>query len=240
VNLVSNAIKFTEAGHVKLSVVRDRTTRAEEEDKSLVRLIFSVTDTGVGIPPAKQKRIFEEFEQADTSTTRNYGGTGLGLAISSRLVGLMGGVLEVESQPKFGSTFSFSIDVQVGPVAKPVEQLAGLAGHTVLVVTKSIPLGDNFLVRLQDRGVTAEVVNSGKAAIERFEQRCGASQPFDVMLTDIELPDQSAVSLIQQIRRHERGAELPVVFLAIRMHWLFTWWLRWKRYDFGEVGHQRV
>ena len=214
VNLVSNAIKFTEAGHVKLSVVRDRTTRAEEEDKSLVRLIFSVTDTGVGIPPAKQKRIFEEFEQADTSTTRNYGGTGLGLAISSRLVGLMGGVLEVESQPKFGSTFSFSIDVQVGPVAKPVEQLAGLAGHTVLVVTKSIPLGDNFLVRLQDRGVTAEVVNSGKAAIERFEQRCGASQPFDVMLTDIELPDQSAVSLIQQIRRHERGAELPVVFLA--------------------------
>ena len=87
VNLVSNAIKFTETGHVKLSVVRDRTTRPEGEDKSLVRLIFSVADTGVGIPPEKQKRIFEEFEQADTSTTRNYGGTGLGLAISSRLVG---------------------------------------------------------------------------------------------------------------------------------------------------------
>ena len=214
VNLVSNAIKFTETGHVKLSVVRDRTTRPEGEDKSLVRLIFSVADTGVGIPPEKQKRIFEEFEQADTSTTRNYGGTGLGLAISSRLVGLMGGVLEVESQPKFGSTFSFSIDAQLGPVAKSVEHLASLTGCNVLVVTKSIPLGDNFLMRLQDHGVTAEVVNSGKAAIEQFEQYCNASQPFDVMLTDIELPDQSAVSLVEQIRQHERGPELSVVFLA--------------------------
>ena len=173
-----------------------------------------MADTGVGIPPEKQKRIFEEFEQADTSTTRNYGGTGLGLAISSRLVGLMGGVLEVESQPKFGSTFSFSIDAQLGPVAKSVEQLASLTGCSALVVTKSIPLGDNFLMRLQDQGVTAEVVNSGKAAIEKFEQHCDASQPFDVMLTDIELPDQSAVSLVEQIRQHERGPELSVVFLA--------------------------
>ena len=214
VNLVSNAIKFTEAGHVKLSVVRDRTTRPEGEDKSLVRLVFSVTDTGVGIPPEKQMRIFEEFEQADTSTTRNYGGTGLGLAISSRLVGLMGGVLEVESQPKFGSTFSFSIDAQVVSVAKPVEKHAPLTGCNALVVTKSIPLGDNFLARLQDRDVTAEVFNSGKAAFERFEQRCDASQPFDVMLTDIELPDQGAVSLVERIRLHERGPELAVVFLA--------------------------
>ena len=214
VNLVSNAIKFTEAGHIKLSVVRDRTTRPEGADKSLVRLIFSVTDTGVGIPPEKQKRIFEEFEQADTSTTRNYGGTGLGLAISSRLVGLMGGVLEVESQPRFGSTFSFSIDAQIGPVAKPVEQIPPLTGCNVLVVTKSIPLGDNFVTRLQDRGVTVEVVNSGKAAIEKFEQRCATSQRFDVMLTDIELPDHNAVSLVERIRLHKRGAELSVVFLA--------------------------
>lgn len=216
VNLVSNAIKFTETGHVKLSVVRDRTTRPEGENKSLVRLIFSVTDTGVGIPPEKQKRIFEEFEQADTSTTRNYGGTGLGLAISSRLVGLMGGVLEVESQPRFGSTFSFSIDAQVDgrPVAKPVDELVRLTGCNVLVVTKSIPLGDNFLMRLENRGVTATIVNSGKAAIEKFEQHCDAGHPFDVMLTDIELPDQSACSLVERVRLHERGEELAVVFLA--------------------------
>ena len=216
VNLVSNAIKFTELGHVKLSVVRDRTTRPESDDKSLVRLIFSVTDTGVGVSPEKQKRIFEEFEQADTSTSRNYGGTGLGLAISSRLVGLMGGELKVESQPRFGSTFSFSIDVQVDrrPVAPPAENADPLAGCNALVVTKSIPLGDNFLTRLQGRGVVAEVVNSAKTAIEKFQHRCDAGQPFDLMLTDIELPDQSACSLVQRIRRHERGAELAVVFLA--------------------------
>ena len=216
VNLVSNAIKFTETGHVEVSVVRDRTTRPEGEDKSLVRLMFSVTDTGVGIPEEKQQRIFEEFEQADSSTTRNYGGTGLGLAISSRLVTLMGGVLEVESVPKFGTTFSFSIDVQVDgrPVAKPVVDEAQFVDCRALVVTKSIPLGDNFQKRLQHRGVFAEVVNSAREAIESFQQHCDAKMPFDLMLTDIELPDRSAFSLVEQIRRDDRGQNLAVVFLA--------------------------
>ncbi len=216
VNLVSNAIKFTEVGHVKLSVVRDRTTRPEGESKKLVRLKFSVTDTGVGIPPDKQKRIFQEFEQADTSITRNYGGTGLGLAISSRLVGLMGGVLEVESQPKFGSTFSFSIDTQVDgrPVAQPDVELSPLTGSRVLVVTKSIPLGDNFLERLEQRGISAEVVNSGSKAIEKFSQACEAGQSFDLMLTDLELPDQTAFSLVERLRIDDRGSGMAIVFLA--------------------------
>ena len=215
VNLVSNAIKFTDKGHVELSVVRDRTTRPEGEDKSLVRLMFSVTDTGVGIPEEKQQRIFEEFEQADSSTTRNYGGTGLGLAISSRLVSLMGGTLEVESEPKFGTTFSFSIDVQIDgrPVAQPVDEVQ-LVDCRALVVTKSIPLGDNFQKRLQHRGVFAEVVNSAREAIEKFQQHHDAAMPFDLMLTDIELPDQRALSLVEQIRRHTRGRNLAVVFLA--------------------------
>ena len=215
VNLVSNAIKFTENGHIEVSVVRDRTTRPEGEDNSLVRLMFSVTDTGVGIPEEKQKRIFEEFEQADSSTTRNYGGTGLGLAISSRLVSLMGGTLEVESQPRFGTTFSFSIDVQVDgrPVAKRVDELH-LTDCRALVVTKSIPLGDNFQKRLEHRGVFAEVVNSGAEAIKSFRQHCDAAVPFDLMLTDVELPDQSAFSLVEQIRSDHRGRDLAVVFLA--------------------------
>ena len=215
VNLVANAIKFTETGHVELAVVRDRATRPDGEDKSLVRLNFAVTDTGVGIPKEKQKRIFDEFEQADTSTTRNYGGTGLGLAISSRLVGLMGGTLEVESQPKFGTTFSFSIDVQVDgrPVAKPVDEVS-LTDCRALVVTRSIPLGDNFLARLKQRGVHAEVVNSGHEALKKFQTYCEAGMPFDLMLTDIELPDQSALSLVEKIRKDDRGHGLAVVFLA--------------------------
>ena len=215
VNLVSNAIKFTDNGHVELSVVRDRTTRPEHADKNLVRLMFSVTDTGVGIPEEKQKRIFEEFEQADSSTTRNYGGTGLGLAISSRLVALMGGTLDVESEPKFGTTFSFSIDVQVDgrPVAKPVNEVS-ISNCRALVVTKSIPLGDNFLKRLNQRGVFAEVVNSGSEAIARFEAYCDAATPFDLMLTDIDLPDQTAFSLVERIRKSDAGQKLAVAFLA--------------------------
>ena len=215
VNLVSNAIKFTDNGHVELSVVRDRTTRPEGEDKSLIRLMFSVTDTGVGIPEEKQKRIFEEFEQADSSTTRNYGGTGLGLAIASRLVALMGGTLDVESEPKFGTTFSFSIDVQVDgrPVAKPVDEVS-VKNCRALVVTKSIPLGDNFLKRLNHRSVFAEVANSGSEAVEKFEAYCQAGTPFDLMLTDIELPDETAFSLVERIRKSDAGQKLAVAFLA--------------------------
>ena len=99
VNLVANAIKFTEKGEVVLDV--RRATSSEDT----VHLIFSVTDTGIGISEAKCVTIFEEFEQADTSTTRQYGGTGLGLAISARLVELMGGHLQVRSKLGEGSTF---------------------------------------------------------------------------------------------------------------------------------------
>ena len=216
VNLVSNAVKFTETGHVQLSVVRDETTCPDDDNKNLVRLNFSVTDTGVGIPPEKQKRIFQEFEQADTSITRNYGGTGLGLAISARLVGLMGGVLDVQSQPSVGSTFSFSIDTQVDgrPAVNPAAGSPLLVGCRALVVTKSIPLGDNFLERLQEQGILAEVVNSGSDAVETYKQYCDAGQPFDLMLTDIELPDQTAFSLVERIRMDDRGCGIRIVFLA--------------------------
>lgn len=120
VNLVGNAIKFTECGEVELSVV------IEESFADGVRCRFSVRDTGIGIPREKHGLIFESFTQADGSTTRQYGGTGLGLAISKQLVELMGGALGVESEPGVGSTFSFVLTFGRGQVPSPPVDLVEL------------------------------------------------------------------------------------------------------------------
>ncbi|MCP4778941.1 MAG: hybrid sensor histidine kinase/response regulator, partial [Planctomycetaceae bacterium] len=133
VNLVINALKFTQQGSVKLVIENS------EIFEDGVELMFHVIDSGIGIPLEKQKLIFSEFEQADTSTTREYGGTGLGLAISSRLVSLMGGKLEVESQLDQGSRFyfasKFSTDSAIAPAVKQE-----LKDRTVLLVINNFDL----------------------------------------------------------------------------------------------------
>ena len=111
-NLIGNAVKFTEHGHIRLTIGVD------ERRTGQVRLRFSVSDTGIGIAPEKHATIFEEFSQADGSMTRRFGGTGLGLTISSTLVALMGGRLEVESQPGAGSRFHFRLDFAVAGEAQ--------------------------------------------------------------------------------------------------------------------------
>jgi PAS domain S-box-containing protein len=215
VNLVSNAIKFTSQGQVELSVCNQPITRGIGEADNLVRLSFAVTDSGVGIPPEKQKRIFEEFEQADTSTTRQYGGTGLGLAISSRLVALMGGVLNVTSQPGRGTTFDFSIDVEVD--SRPVDFDAttqGLAGKRVLFVLKSSSLGRNFVRRISHLGMDAIAVDSVQVAIESLTSYANNGQPFDLVFSEVELKDGDAVELGKQIRHNEKCSDVGIVFLV--------------------------
>src|SRR5262249_53821961 len=133
-NLVGNAIKFTEKGDVRVEVSlapeqagatpihngQSQGERNRSEDEVLVR--FSVSDTGIGIPPEKLQSIFEPFVQADSSLSRKYGGTGLGLSISARLVEMMGGRIEVVSEPDRGSTFTFTIPLGTTP-------LEGLSDH---------------------------------------------------------------------------------------------------------------
>ena len=227
INLLGNAIKFTERGSVSL--------RAEVEscDPTNVRLHFSVSDTGIGIAPEKQQLIFEAFSQADGSTSRKYGGTGLGLAICSRLVKIMDGRIWVESEIGRGTTFHFTArfgvanamnaaESQGQPYASvPFDEKSGkdLAAETGMRPLKVLLAEDNFVNQrlarrlLEKRGHAVTVVANGEDALARIEQ-----EPFDVVLMDVQMPEMDGVEATQAIRSRERktGGHLPII--AITAH----------------------
>jgi CheY-like chemotaxis protein len=185
---------------------------------SVVDLHFSVRDTGIGIPPEKQQRIFAPFEQADSSTTRKYGGTGLGLSISARLVALMGGELTVSSRPGRGSTFAFTARFgrAVAPAAaRPGPPGAGLARTTRplrVLVAEDNPINQKLAQRLLEKqGHTVEVVDSGLAALEALRRR-----PFDLVLMDVQMPDLGGLEATAALRAEEQGTgrHLPVIALT--------------------------
>ena len=212
-NLLSNAIKFTERGEIVLAV------RVQELTKGTVDLRFEIADTGIGIPPDKQRVIFEEFVQADASTTRRYGGTGLGLAIASRLVDALGGAIGLESEPGTGSTFhftaGFSLDVAApAEVPRPAEPDVQLPSLYVLLVEDSVAnqrVGAGMLQKLQH---TVRIVPNGAAAVEA----CVADR-FDVVLMDLQMPGMDGYEATRAIRRreHDEGAaKTPIVALTAR------------------------
>ena len=210
VNLVGNAIKFTEHGEVVLRV------RSESRPDGNTQLSFSVSDTGIGIPPEKQIVIFEAFSQADSSTTRRYGGTGLGLAISAQLVELMGGRIWVESQPGQGSTFHFTarFELQEQGMEKPPAPERTLTDLPVLIVDDNATnrrILHEVLTSWRMRPVTVE---SGTAALAKLEDSLRTEQPFAVVLLDGHMPDMDGFSVAERICRDARHAGLKVVMLT--------------------------
>ncbi|HZT33762.1 MAG TPA: response regulator [Bryobacteraceae bacterium] len=215
VNLVGNAIKFTERGEVAVRVAVERLRGGRAE------LHFLVRDTGVGIPLQKQKLIFEPFAQADGSTTRRYGGTGLGLTICSRLVAMMGGRMWMESEPGHGSTFHFTAEFEVGEHAPEPPQPAeaeGLRGLRVLVVddnaTNRRILGDT----LARWGVEARFAAGGAEAIRVLEEAGEAGSPFAVVLTDVHMPEMDGFMLAERIRQNPSLADATVMMLTSGAH----------------------
>jgi PAS domain S-box-containing protein len=217
VNLIGNAIKFTEQGEVTVRVLRESQT----EDQ--VWLHFAVADTGIGIPPEKQTLIFEAFAQADGSTRREYGGTGLGLTIAAQLVHLMGGRIWVESAVGRGSTFHFTVPfgIAVGPVASPRQARrtpaagpapdAGQPGLHVLVVEDN-PFSQRVVVSmLEKHGHQVRVASDGKQALEALKR-----QPFDLVLMDMEMPVMSGYEATALIRGQEKitGRRTPILALT--------------------------
>ena len=218
VNLIGNALKFTEQGGVTLRVDQEAVSNES------VSLRFSVSDTGIGIPNDKLGLIFEEFEQADKSTTRRYGGTGLGLAITSRLVRLMGGQIEVESRIGHGSSFSFTLDF---PVAddQQVEGSEDSGGKIAIASDVSLePLrillaedgATNQMVAtmmLLERGHVVTVANNGREAVE-----FSGKEAFDLILMDLEMPEMDGLEATQEIRERERGTLSHIPIIAMTAH----------------------
>jgi PAS domain S-box-containing protein len=218
-NLVGNAIKFTEHGEVVVEVKTQESEvpsgDARKPDSCLLR--FTVTDSGIGIPQDKQERIFRAFEQEDTSTTRRYGGTGLGLTIAARLVALMGGSITVQSEPGRGSTFAFT--AQFGRQPHPAEQALAwspvpLQGLRVLVVDDN-PTNRHILQEwLTGWQMEPVAVGGGLAALGALSDAASVGRPYPLVLLDARMPDSDGLALAAWIRERAALSDVRIVLLT--------------------------
>ena len=212
-NLIGNAIKFTAEGEVVVRVERASDSVREGE----VGLHFTVTDTGIGIPPEKQETIFRAFEQEDTSTTRKYGGTGLGLTIAARLVALMGGRITVDSQPGRGSTFSFTAWFGVQP--HQPESVASCP-PVLLRNLRALIVDDNLTNRriLEEwlRGWQMEPagVGDGLTALNALWHAVSLGRPYPLMLLDAHMPDTDGLALAAKLREHNELSSTRIILLT--------------------------
>jgi two-component system, sensor histidine kinase and response regulator len=225
-NLIGNAIKFTERGEVVVLVERmkDEGGRMKEDSESSdfilhpsSFILFSVRDTGIGIPRDKQETIFRAFEQEDTSTTRRFGGTGLGLSISARLVALMGGAISVESEPGRGSTFTFTARFglqadQSGKVARPPP--VALHGLNVLVVDDNAT--NRHILTEWFRGWQMEptAVGGGVAAMDALWHGAFNGRPYSLVILDARMPDTDGLALAAKIRERSAFSAVRIILLT--------------------------
>jgi signal transduction histidine kinase len=208
INLVGNAIKFTEQGEVAVWIERARQAGAESE------VHFAVADTGIGIAADKQQAILEPFTQADGSTTRQYGGTGLGLAIAKQLVELMGGRLWLESEPDRGSTFHFTVRLDCQQAAPEAPLSIDLRGLPVLVVDDN-PTHRRILVeQLRHWGLRPTAVESAAAALAVLAQVTVTGCPFRLMLLDAQMPEMDGFTLAARIQEHAGLAGATILMLS--------------------------
>ncbi len=211
-NLLANAIKFTPSGDVRLSVSRVAGAGAQE-------LRFTVTDSGIGIAPSKLQTIFDPFTQADGSVTRHYGGTGLGLSITRSVVQLMGGHVEVHSQPAHGSEFSITLPMpsaELGPAALPVEALPQSAtpasAPTVLLAEDNEINVYVFQAMLEARCRRIDVAANGPTALEMARR-----QRYDLVFMDMQMPGMDGLSVTRELRRFEAASgreRMPIIALT--------------------------
>jgi PAS domain S-box-containing protein len=207
VNLLNNAIKFTEHGEVVLSLT------AASIGQAAIELHFAIRDTGIGIPAAAMGRLFRSFSQVDASTTRKYGGTGLGLVISQRLAELMGGRMWAESEEGKGSTFHFSIQAEVAS-HKPLASLSGvrthLTGKRLLIVDDNSTNRRILTSHAQSWGLVPRTAESGPAALQLID----SGEVFDVGIIDMQMPGMDGVMFGREVLKRGRSEKLPMILLS--------------------------
>ncbi len=210
-NLVGNALKFTEKGEVVLEVDAPVAPIAGQ-----VVLHFMVRDTGIGIPTEKQKLIFDPFCQADSSTTRKYGGTGLGLTVSGRLVHMMEGEISVRSEPGKGSEFCFTAKLRLGSAMAVPEggETVHLAGKHALVVDDNATNRRILNDILSSWGLDVVTVDGAQAALAALDDYRRLGRPFELMITDGQMPETDGFSLAEQVKHNPHFAALLIILLT--------------------------
>jgi two-component system, sensor histidine kinase and response regulator len=206
-NFSGNAIKFTETGTI--TVVAEQLWQKDDE----IFLRFEVRDTGIGMTPEQQTKLFQAFSQADASTSRQFGGTGLGLTISKRLVEMMGGEVGVTSQPGVGSTFFFTLQVHRSGKTEQLQVPTDLQSKRVLVVDDQpvvLEVMEDYLRYFQIDSTTAE---SGTEAIQRFREAKSIGKPFDLVILDWNMPTMDGVETLGQLRQMMDGSHETKVFM---------------------------
>ncbi|BCR03848.1 hypothetical protein DESUT3_09170 [Desulfuromonas versatilis] len=210
VNLIGNAIKFTERGEIRVEVKAAAAPGAGQSQE----LEFCVADTGIGIPAEKQGEIFERFTQVDASTTRRYGGSGLGLNISRRIVEAMGGEIRVDSEPGRGSIFRFSLALPLAPAPAEPPAPPAIAGLKTLVVddcaTNRLVLRELLAAWGAEVGEAAE----GPEALAALERAKQAKRPFELVLLDCRMPGMDGFDVAGRIRQNSAFAGMTVMMVT--------------------------
>jgi signal transduction histidine kinase/CheY-like chemotaxis protein len=208
-NLAGNAIKFTQQGHVLIDV--------ESEDATEFAATFriSVHDTGIGIPAAKQKLLFEKFSQADVSTTRKFGGTGLGLAISKKLVELMGGAIGISSEPGHGSTFWFTLRLPLDRTAppRPLPEI-DLSTYRMLVVEDNDVNRRILREQLHSRGIRFDEACTAMEALELLRTACHNGDPYKVAMLDFMMPEMDGEALGRAIKADPELRDIRLIMFS--------------------------
>jgi signal transduction histidine kinase/DNA-binding NarL/FixJ family response regulator len=214
-NLINNAVKFTDKGSITVNI------KTAEIDSKYAALRFSVTDTGIGIPEEKQSSIFQSFTQADDSTTRKYGGTGLGTTISKELTELMGGEIGLVSKPGEGSTFWFTVTLEISKIPPADGDDSSLSTGKTCIKTReikidkkgSILLAEDYkpnyeVVRLhlKDTGHTLKIAENGRDAVAVFE-----GGKFDLVFMDVQMPEMDGY----EATRHIRGSDPDAIIIGM-------------------------
>lgn len=210
INLVSNAVKFTEKGEIVIRV------ELQNDDSDGTILLFSVTDTGIGIPKEQIKPIFEPFKQADGSTTRRYGGNGLGLTIVQQLIQLMNGEVYVKSEPQKGTCVSFILPFDKPEISADQSKLEYtiFQNKRILIVDDNATNREVLIAILKNNYLKAEAVSTGKLAIELLKQKTGTNEQFHLILMDMQMPEMDGLETSWIIKASPGLQNIPIIVLS--------------------------